>query len=129
MQFFPSLLILAAALQGALAATGDIIEGAYIVMLKPETPEPEFEAHCSWAAGIQSPGVAKGSGNGEFPEGVLKHTYLFGTMKGYVGTFDNKTIEEIATRPEVNYIEPDRVVSAANPLVSLCACVGGAFPL
>jgi len=116
MQFRSSLLVLAAALLGVLAATGDVIAGSYIVMLKPETPDAEFRAHTSWAAGVCS-GVAKNGGSSTVGE-TLAHTYLFGTMKGYAGAFDNKTIEDIAARPEVAYVEPDRVVGTAAMIVS-----------
>ncbi|KAF8420583.1 peptidase S8/S53 domain-containing protein [Terfezia claveryi] len=44
-------------------------------------------------------------------ESTFTHTFNLGKLKGYTGSFDDATIEEIASRPEVAYVEADKIVT------------------
>lgn len=87
---------------------GDIIPNSYIIILKDDTSDLTFKDHQEWVCDCQATSFrSKGL---EAPETPLQYIYDFGTMKGYCGTFDQATIDEISTRPEVAYIEPDQIV-------------------
>lgn len=83
---------------------GDIIPGQYIVVMKDDITTEGFTSHQDWVGTAHT----KRSGNGG--SHAFTHTYKVGGLKGYAGKFDDATIEEIASRPEVAYVEPDKVV-------------------
>ncbi|KAF8541510.1 serine proteinase [Trichophaea hybrida] len=119
MYFLHHLILTATALQGALGAptaralkAGDIIEGSYIVVLNSNISSSALSTHQSWATTRLAKRNTGLSG--------LTHTYNLGELKGYAGSFDKETIEEIAKREEVAYVEPDRVAQI-NALVTEAA--------
>jgi oryzin len=85
---------------------GDIIPDSYIVVLKDTVSTSELSSHKSWAQSVHSNAVAKRDVKAK----GIKHSYNFGKLKGYAGNFDKDTIATISTRPEVAYVEADRVV-------------------
>lgn len=89
------------------AKAGDLVQDSYIVVLKNGISASEFAAHRAWANDLQSSALAK---RGDTGHSGLKHTYNMGKLKGYSGTFDQQTIEEIKKRSDVAYVEQDRVV-------------------
>ena len=117
MKLFHTLFLAALAL-GAAAKIGDIIEDSYIVVLKPGITDSEFSSHYSWAADLHSEAVVR-RGAAAAAKGI-KHTYNIGKgLKGYAGSFNKETIQEIASRAEVAYVEPDRVVEVGGIVVRI----------
>lgn len=114
MHFFKRIAIAALAVVPAFAAplsvpkAGDIIPDEYIVVLKEGVSSAAFSKHQDWASQRHSAAMAK---RGEAPTKTFKYTYDAGNFKGYAGKFDKATIEEIGTREEVAYIEPDKVMT------------------
>ncbi|XP_014558239.1 hypothetical protein COCVIDRAFT_36444 [Bipolaris victoriae FI3] len=128
MRFFTrfTALVTAAAPFVALAApvaappTDDIIPGRYIIQLKPDTDIAAVAAHHNKVRSIHARNLARRSDNAPAGEPVERE-YGFGDFKGYAGSFDEATIEELKTLPEVLVVEPDfivrtsAIVSQANP--------------
>ncbi|KAF9509766.1 hypothetical protein BS47DRAFT_1373451 [Hydnum rufescens UP504] len=83
--------------------TEHAIANNYIVVFKSDTPLEVIEAHTSFikAASFQSE-----------HEG-LNHLYLT-TIKGYSGSFDDRTLGLIRSAPEVDYVEEDQTVWASE---------------
>lgn len=81
---------------------GDVIPGQYIVVLKDEVDTNGFSAHQEKVKKLRT---AKGN--------KIAQTYTIGNYKAYSGNFEAAAIEEIATLPEVAYVEPDKVVLAS----------------
>jgi len=113
MQLFKSLIVAALAVLPAIgtpvpkgARAGDIIPDSYIVVLKDTITTQDLDEHKNWAASIHNEALAK---RGEAPRDAFKYTYDLEKLKGYAGTFDKTTIDQIASRAEVAYVEPDTV--------------------
>lgn len=74
---------------------GDIVPGQYIVVMKDDISASDFSAHKDWV----------GKKHGKPKDGktieAFQQTYEMGKFKGYAGKFDDASIEEIASRPEV----------------------------
>ncbi|KAF8470828.1 putative endopeptidase K [Kalaharituber pfeilii] len=92
---------------------GDVIPGQYIIVLKEDLNSDEFSAHQDYVVNRYAEALSK---RGETPsrETVFAHTYNFGKLKGYAGVFDDATIEEIAARPEVAYVEADKIFTTQD---------------
>ncbi|KFA64470.1 hypothetical protein S40285_01101 [Stachybotrys chlorohalonatus IBT 40285] len=87
----------------ASAHSGDVVEGSYIVTLKQDISDADVETQVVWANDVHKRSLAKRDGlNG------VEIVYN-GTFKGYAGTFDETTIEEIRNSPDVADVELDRV--------------------
>ncbi|KAJ3525680.1 hypothetical protein NM208_g11533 [Fusarium decemcellulare] len=103
-----SLKLLLALLPAVLAAPkpkdNDIIEGKYIITLKPTVVEEKIEDHLHWVDGIHSRSLHRRD-----EEGVDKIWNT--TFKGYSGEFDKETIKEIKDSDEVVAVEPVRKVA------------------
>ncbi|KAH7303518.1 peptidase S8/S53 domain-containing protein [Stachybotrys elegans] len=83
--------------------SGDVIEGSYIITLKQDLSDVDVDQAAFWADEIHKRSVNRRDGlNG------VELVYN-GTFKGFAGTFDDATIEEIRANPDVEEIEPDRV--------------------
>ncbi|KAH8144906.1 uncharacterized protein LAJ45_11112 [Morchella importuna] len=90
---------------------GDIVPDSYIVVLNEGVSDAAFQAHTSWASSVNAASMKK---RGLEPRAeTFDYTYTLGSLKGYAGTFDKETIDQIATRSEVAYIEPNAVVVAS----------------
>lgn len=108
MRFFTrfTALVTAAAPFVALAApvaappADDIIPGKYIVQLKPDTDVAAVAAHHHKVRSIHARNLARRGDNSPAGEPVERE-YGFGDFKGYAGSFDEATIEELKTLPEV----------------------------
>ncbi|PWW74204.1 subtilisin-like protein [Tuber magnatum] len=85
-----------------------IIPNQYIIVFKPEVPQARCQEHCQWATELHTQRVGARSADSEEPEtsGVLHH-YNFPTWNGYAGSFDEGSRNEIESREEVDFIEPD----------------------
>ncbi|KAF1976276.1 subtilisin-like protein [Bimuria novae-zelandiae CBS 107.79] len=95
---FGALLPAALAAPAPITKKSDIIEGKYIVILKPEA---EVETQVNWVNNVHKRSFAKRDTVG------VEHTYQ--TFKGYAGEFDENTLAEIKANPEVAMVEPDTV--------------------
>lgn len=108
MQFFTRITALAAAAAPFLAQAApvvapranDLIPGKYIIQLKPDTDVASIAAHHNKVRSIHARNLARRGNDG--PGGApVEREYGFGDFKGYAGSFDEATIEELKTLPEV----------------------------
>jgi oryzin len=110
MQFFTRVFVLAAAAAPFLAnaapvasrANDDIIPGKYLIQLKPETDIASIAAHHNKVRSIHARNLARRD-DGETSAGKERE-FLIGDFKGYAGSFDENTIEELKALPEVSNI-------------------------
>jgi oryzin len=111
MQFFTRALAVAAtaapffafAAPAPLAArdpADDLIPGKYIIQLKPDTDIAAIAAHHNKVRDIHARNLARRD-DGDDSTG-LEREYSFGNFKGYAGSFDASTIEELKALPEVS---------------------------
>lgn len=124
MQFLTNIALAALAILPAFGSpvpatpkAGDIIPDSYIVVLNEGVSNAAFQSHQSWASGVSTASLRKRGL--EVRAETFDYTYNFGTLKGYAGTFDKETIEEIASRAEVAYVEPNAVVTTQAIVSSL----------
>lgn len=104
---FSRLLILVALIPAVFAGpiptpkAGDVIPGQYIVVMKDDITTSDFETHQDFVVNKFAASVSKRAEEVS-AETIFTHTYSLGKLKGYAGRFDDATIEEIASRPEVS---------------------------
>ncbi|KAJ4309647.1 Suppressor of the cold-sensitive snRNP biogenesis mutant brr1-1 [Fusarium piperis] len=79
----------------------DIIEGAYIITLKPKIVEVQIEDHLSWVNNVHERSLHRRDENGV--EKIWSDNF-----KGYSGEFDKETIKEIKASDDVIAVEPVR---------------------
>lgn len=79
----------------------NIIPNSYIVSLKDDIPEQEFETHISWVNNVHSANVARSEGSTASTSGV-KFTYKVNGWKGYSGSFDQNTLDELLADEKVS---------------------------
>jgi hypothetical protein len=118
MQLFKSIFLTALSILPVLVAAkkGDVVPNSYIVVLNSDISATAFASHRAWANDLHSSSLAK---RGDIGLAGVRHTYNFGGLKGYSGSFDNETIAEISARSEVAYVEQDREVGL-DSIVSTC---------
>ncbi|KAJ4360362.1 proteinase B [Didymosphaeria variabile] len=93
--------VLPTALAAPVTKQSDVIEGKYIITLKPEA---EVQIQVNWVNDVHKRSFAKRDTAG------VEHTYDIKTFKGYAGEFDENTLAEIKANPNVAAIEPDHLV-------------------
>nr|AJD23193.1 alkaline serine protease [Onygena corvina] len=88
----------------------ETITDTYVVVMKDEVLAAQFDSHKKWIGSLmhQRPLNSK---DGEKKRG-LRNTFNVAGLRGYSGTFDKETIQEIARSPDVKHIEQDAVVNA-----------------
>ncbi|KAF7555413.1 hypothetical protein G7046_g6567 [Stylonectria norvegica] len=86
------------------AAKGKVIEGSYIVTLKPGVKTSTFESHLTWVEDIHSRSINKRQFKGI--DRTYNGKYNF---HGYSGSFDKDTLAEIKKSPDVELVEQDKV--------------------
>lgn len=91
---------------------GEYIPDSWIVILNEGISQSAFQAHQTWASNAYAASLSKRGL--EARSNTFDYTYNTGTMKGYAGTFDKATIEEIASRPEVAYVEANGVMKTQS---------------
>ena len=74
---------------------GQVVPGHYIVTLKPEADAAAVESHLSWVSDVHKRSLGKRNTAG------VEQTYGINEWKGYAGEFDDETIAEIKSNPEV----------------------------
>ena len=102
-QVLPVVLATLTAVNGAaiksLPAGAKAIPDSYIVMMKDSLSTKDFDSHRDWVTNLHRKRLAR-RGDNKF--GGIKHTYKFPTgLKGYAGSFDEESIQEIAKRSDV----------------------------
>lgn len=107
MQFFTRVVALAAAVMPFAAAAplaqrnANAVPGKWIITLKPEADLAAIESHHNKVREIHARNIARRSVADE-EKGGVEHEYGFGDFKGYSGSFDPATIEELKNLPEVS---------------------------
>ncbi|EEP79731.1 conserved hypothetical protein [Uncinocarpus reesii 1704] len=89
----------------------NIIPNSYIVALKEDVPEHDFDAHMAWVSNVHSASVAAA---GSASTSGVKFTFKINGWKGYSGSFDDNTLNELLANENVDYIEPDRLSRIAS---------------
>ncbi|KAH7361688.1 alkaline proteinase [Plectosphaerella cucumerina] len=81
------------------------VENKYIITLKPGISSPEVETHLSWVADVHKRNIARR----DVDLAGVEKTYDIADFHGYAGTFDEATIEELKSNPDVASVEPDAI--------------------
>ncbi|KID82664.1 subtilisin-like protease PR1D [Metarhizium guizhouense ARSEF 977] len=89
-------------------AASNVIQGSYIVKLKDNVAT---DKHLSWVSGIH----ARRNVNNDFAG--VEREYNSPAFHGYAGHFDQQTIDEIESSPEVAYVEADQVWTLEESVV------------
>jgi hypothetical protein len=76
----------------------DVIPGSWIVVMNDGVSSEDFESHRSWAAGIVEVNLAR---IGKRGTGGSRRAFDLHGWRGYIGDFDELSIQEIANRSEV----------------------------
>ncbi|KAG6361566.1 hypothetical protein INS49_009793 [Diaporthe citri] len=83
------------------------IRGKYLVAIKPESSPAQLREHTSWVQGVHARNLRKRQSSGETAAGV-ERTFSFDGFRGYSGSFDEETLEDIKWSKEVALVEPDQ---------------------
>ncbi|EEP76471.1 proteinase T [Uncinocarpus reesii 1704] len=83
------------------------VPNGYIVVMKDGVSSQDFDSHRNWVTQLHHERLAR---RGSTNVGGMRHTYKT-TLKGYSGTFDEETIQEIANRDDVAFIERDQIMT------------------
>ncbi|EGD93553.1 serine proteinase [Trichophyton tonsurans CBS 112818] len=81
---------------------------SYIVMMKDDTSDDDFNHHQSWLQSTHTHNITR---RATIQNAGMRHKYNFRKMKGYSGIFDEETIKDIAKDPKVMFVEPDTIIS------------------
>jgi len=116
MHFFTPLLaaalaaapLFAQAVPLSLRQSNDKIPGKYIIRLKPDTDVAAIAAHHNKVRDIHARNLGRRY-NGQGRAGKERE-YSFGGFKGYAGSFDAATVEELKALPEVVTVEEDFIM-------------------
>jgi oryzin len=112
MQFFTRFLALAAAAVPFVAQAAPVpgaadaatIPGKWIIQLKPEA---DIALVSSTVQDIHARNIARRGVSEEEQRGI-EQEYVLGEFKGYSGSFDAATVEEMRILPEVGHIRVER---------------------
>ncbi|KIJ51359.1 hypothetical protein M422DRAFT_244537 [Sphaerobolus stellatus SS14] len=89
------------------------IENSYIVVLNDQVSPSTFLAHTQFVEFVHYEKQRSDNKLADLDSG-LSRVYDSDLLKGYAGVFHESTIEQIRSRPEVQYIEQDQLVHATN---------------
>ena len=89
------------------ATTGQAVPGKWIITLRPDADVSTIESHFLKVREIHK----RGQEASETGSGGIEQQYGFGSFKGYAGSFDAATIEELRGLPEVLNIEQDSIMT------------------
>lgn len=93
------------------ATAGQAVPGKWIITLRPDADIATIESHFLKVRELHDSNVRRrGDASGTEPGGV-EQRYGFGSFKGYAGSFDSNTIEELRALPEVLNIEQDSIMT------------------
>lgn len=102
MAFAISSLVQAAPVSAAVA--GQVIPGRWVVTLKANTGGATVASHMVQVREIHTRNARRRSLAPQ-ESGGIERQYSIGDFKGYAGSFDTATIEELRSLPEVNLTE------------------------
>lgn len=107
--------LLPAALAAPVTSKRDVIPGKYIVTLKEGVDPTSLESHLTWVNDVHKRSLGKRNTAG------IEKKYGINNWNAYAGEFDDATIAEIKSNPDVALVEPDTVAylwyeeSSPNP--------------
>ncbi|KAG6355809.1 hypothetical protein INS49_003775 [Diaporthe citri] len=81
---------------------------SYIIQFKEDV---DVAAHAQWARSVHTRNLSRYRKRA-LPEGLDGVKTIFRQFRGYIGDFDDLTIEEIRAHPNVSYVEQDEVFEA-----------------
>ena len=91
------------------------VDNHYVVVLKSDvmaaeagTGSPALASHIAWLNEIM--GQSNVAGESQDVQSVVQNQFDFPKFQGYAGRFSELIVREIRTRPEVAFIEQDRMV-------------------
>lgn len=84
---------------------GSVVPGTYIVKVRPELPEAEFESQVQWVSDVHKRSLGRRDTKG------LRKTFSFNGFKAYSGEFDDTTIELIKANDTVSFPLPFPLLS------------------
>ncbi|KAI9157936.1 Alkaline proteinase [Paramyrothecium foliicola] len=100
--------VVAAPHAGNFKRQDEIIPGKYIITLKTEFNDTAVQSHIHWVEDVHRRSLSKRSTTG------IQSFYNATSWHGYFGEFDDDTIKEIESSPEVAFIEPDHTMFLAD---------------
>lgn len=74
---------------------GSVVPGKYIVKVRPEIPDCDFDSQVQWAADVHKRSLSRRDTKG------LRKTFKFDGFKAYSGEFDEATVEMIRANDTV----------------------------
>ncbi|KAI5815287.1 oryzin precursor [Pyronema omphalodes] len=89
--------------------SGTVVKDNYIILLKKNTTDEEFQAHQTWATSLH---INRLTRRDDASLTGIKFQYHFGILSGYSGAFDSETIASIRARDDVEMVEEDKVMVA-----------------
>ncbi|CAI4214019.1 unnamed protein product [Parascedosporium putredinis] len=89
------------------AVAGTPIQDQYIITLKEDLTDETATTHLAWVENVHKRSIGKRSLKGVSAE----YNFGFGGFRGYAGEFDDATIEEIRNSPEVEFVEPNQIMT------------------
>lgn len=93
--FFGALLPAAFAAPAATQQKREVIPNKYIVTLKEGITSDDFKSHLNWARDVHARSLSKRGTTG------VSHEYQINTFNAYAGEFDEETLEQIKSNPDV----------------------------
>jgi oryzin len=84
---------------------GASVRGKYVVTLKPNLSSRDLTSHIDWVKQIHARSL-NGNSNRSSTAGLDR---TFDNLHVYVGEFDDDTVEQINSRPDVEAVEPDQL--------------------
>lgn len=112
-----------------LSIEGEPLDSNYIVVLKPEVGLAGLQAHLTGVEGVVALSASSNvddnalvhPGTGErLEQGVIRHVYspnkLGKGYYGYAGAFPRDVVDVIRSRPEVQYVEVDQIITVRTDL-------------
>ncbi|KAI4867658.1 alkaline proteinase [Hypoxylon rubiginosum] len=113
--FFGALLPAAFAAPAATQQKREVIPNKYIVTLKEGITSDDFKSHLNWARDVHARSLSKRGTTG------VSHEYQINTFNAYAGEFDEETLEQIKSNPDVAEIEEDQVYNLFDETPELSA--------
>ncbi|XXH02904.1 hypothetical protein Hte_009293 [Hypoxylon texense] len=101
--FFGALLPAAFAAPATTQQKRESIPNKYIVTLNEGITSDDFKSHLNWARDVHARSLSKRDTTG------ISHEYQINTFNAYAGEFDEETLEQIKSNPDVAEIEEDQV--------------------
>lgn len=79
-----------------------VVKDGYIIRLAPGAEDFDFDSHVSWVEGVHKRNLAKRSLSERAYKGINRKFTGKNHWNGYSGEFDESTIAEIESNPDVS---------------------------